>query len=806
MKTDIGKNDQSDEFGNNFGSSFDRQLRLIFEQAPLSIARLSSTGDLVWGNSLCWWSLGYTREEFLSLKREQFTFRDDIGRTAEFFSQVSGQRGVSCSLEKRFVRKDGSLVWGKVNVAPIFNDDGTSDGFIAIIEDIDQWKAAEEELKASENRYRTIFTKSPAPILIMDAEGVIGCNESTIRLFGSQNMIDIAGKSLADLSPPSQPGGADSRIAIAREFDRALRKGFQVFDWVLRRSNGDDFFSEIKVTPFSFHGNRLFQVMISDITARKVAEIALRESESRYRELVNNANSIILRLDPEGRVVFFNDYAERFFHYNMEDVVGISAFDTIFRDPPEGKNIFRELVEAIPLQPERYSSVEFQNTLNDGRRVWISWTSRAAFDVRGKYNGVLCVGNDISALKKAEEERNAFQSQLAHSQKMEAIGTLAGGLAHDFNNVLGGILGSLNLLQMLLGKEELNSADKVERYLEIAVKSSNRAAEMIKRLLSLTRRHEVVLEPLDISVALANVEKLCQNSFPKSVALDFSDARSNIVVLADHTQIEQMVLNLCVNASHAVTLMRGEGQREGGTVRVETSLLISDWQLCIKHSGLVPGVELARISVIDDGVGMDEEVKRRLFEPFFTTKEKDRGSGLGLAMVYNIVQLHGGHVEVESEPGSGTSISLYIPVYSGEQVPVSSRGMDGSIVSGKGNILIVDDEEVLLNIASEILSNAGYTVITGEGGLKGLEIYRKQFAEIDAVVLDMSMPEISGIEVFEEMLKINPYVRVIFASGFMNDERLKKAMELGVCGFIQKPYTPHILSREIHRILSERSE
>jgi PAS domain S-box-containing protein len=307
----------------------------------------------------------------------------------------------------------------------------------------------------------------------------------------------------------------------------------------------------------------------AEINERKAVEAALSKSEKKYRALVETANSIILRINKNGEITFCNDFAERFFGYPDGELIGKRVVDTIVPHVDSAGRDLHSVINNIIISPDDYHSHENENITRDGRRVWVNWANKSVLNKEGEYVELLCIGNDITEQKRALEEKEKMQLQLIHSQKMEAVGTLTSGLAHDFNNILSGIMGSLSLLSLHLREEKLGARDEVENYIQLAYDSSKRAAEMIRKLLILSRRQEIKLIHVDINSSIEHVIEICRNSFPKSVIINTEYSGSPANVMADPILVEQIFLNFCVNASHAMTIMRRPGEKEGGTLDVK---------------------------------------------------------------------------------------------------------------------------------------------------------------------------------------------------------------------------------------------
>jgi CheY-like chemotaxis protein len=322
---------------------------------------------------------------------------------------------------------------------------------------------------------------------------------------------------------------------------------------------------------------------------------------------------------------------------------------------------------------------------------------------------------------------------------------------------------------------------------------------MVNRLLVLTRKHEISLIPMDINTALRNVMQICANSFDKSITLhpEYSDGAAMIEGVP--AQIEQVMLNLCVNASHAMTMMRAENEKRGGALTVSVKKIRADRLFCKTH----PKARMINywlVSHADTGAGIDRQNLNKIFDPFFTTKEKGTGTGLGLAMAYNIIHQHNGFIDVYSEKGMGSTFNIYLPEYMVTDPSQEQHGEDQEIIRGRGLILIVDDESVVRLIARDILTECGYDVLMAEDGRRGIELFRENQDLISAVLLDMAMPGMSGDEVLIELRKIQTDVKVLLTSGFRQDSRMEKALSLGNAVFIQKPYSIYEMSRKIKEI------
>jgi len=327
---------------------------------------------------------------------------------------------------------------------------------------------------------------------------------------------------------------------------------------------------------------------------------------------------------------------------------------------------------------------------------------------------------------------------------------------------------------------------------------------MVKQLLSISRKQEPAFMAVDVNQIIRSVVQVCTNTMEKCVEIIPEYYPHDAVVNGDPSQLEQVVLNLCLNGYHAMTLMRYTQEDQGGILSIAVDAIIADPHFCMNHVEAVEG-RYWKISVRDDGVGIDPKNLPRIFDPFFTTKDKDQGTGLGLAMVYNIIAQHHGFVDVYSEPGHGSCFNVYLPVmidHHLENQPV----MEAKLIRGHGTILVVDDEDVIRDITRSILEECGYQVVVAENGLVGLDIYRADYRKIDLVLLDIVMPKLSGKETFQEMIRINPAAKILVASGFKQDERVRDILNKGAVGFIQKPYTMLRLSEIVYNVMNARDQ
>lgn len=521
------------------------------------------------------------------------------------------------------------------------------------------------------------------------------------------------------------------------------------------------------------------------------SEEELRVSEEKYRNLVENMNEVVFSVDAQGTLTYLSPSIRRLGDFDPAGLHGKNFLELIHPDDRSRlAGRFSDISRGIEF-PQDYRII---TPAGDCR--WVRSSSRPVFH-HGRFASASGILTDIHERRLAEEEKEVTRMQLIQAQKMQAVGTLAGGIAHDFNNLLGSIMGSIDMIGILICRDEYHGKETICKYLETVKDAARNAAEMTRQLLTLSRKSDLKLAPVDINSAMRHVRKLCESSFPKSVELDFMVGEEPLLIHADPLHMEQVLLNLCVNASHAMTIMRAAGDRHGGILSVWAEKTHYESQPCHPNPDADSGNVFVKISVRDSGIGISEEVRQHIFDPFFTTKDIGEGTGLGLAITYNIVKQHGGFIDVISEPGSGSTFIMYLPAYTGKPSHDLQKTDGPGIIPGAGRVMVVDDDAALLRVTRGMLEHCGYIVITSDASNEAIEIYRREMEGIDIVLLDYSMPGMSAMEVYDRLREINPEVTVLLSSGLVEDDDMRKARARGIRGFIQKPYSIEALSAKI---------
>jgi PAS domain S-box-containing protein len=498
---------------------------------------------------------------------------------------------------------------------------------------------------------------------------------------------------------------------------------------------------------------------------RKQAEQDLRESEAFYRSLYENISDCIFIIDvtPEGRFKFvsFNPAEERAVGMTTEQVANKLPEDLVPKDVAEHVN------SRYRMCVEKRQTIHYEEVLDLPKGKMSFLTSLVPIEgPDGSIYRIIGVAKDIT-------EQKSLQRQLVQAQKMESLGTLAGGIAHDFNNLLQVIVGYSDML--LFNKKPI---DPDYERLNAMRHAGKNGAELAKRILAFSRRVEPITRPVNLNNEIVRVQKMLERTVPKMIRIEILLADNLMTVNADPGQMEQILLNLAVNAQYAMP--------DGGRLTIETANVTLDEDYSRAHLDVEPG-RYVLLSVSDTGHGMDKEVLEHIFEPFYTTKGASEGTGLGLAMVFGIVKSHKGHITCYSQPGAGATFKIYLPaiVQETEQDVAVTQQMPAF---GTEAILLVDDESSVRKLGEEMLRMAGYTVLTAANGREALEIYGSDPDRIGLVLLDLIMPEMGGKQCLEELLKINPRVKVVIGSGYSANGPTKGALASGAKGFVDKPY------------------
>jgi two-component system cell cycle sensor histidine kinase/response regulator CckA len=643
-------------------------------------------------------------------------------------------------------------------------------GAIVLNEDITERRRMENDLLESRERYRSLFENTPAVVLLIDPDtaDIVDANAAAVSFYGyaREELVRMKTTGISILSEEQVLNNLTEAMKVPQHVERRHR---------LKSGEARDV--EVYRGPISIENRVYLFAIIHDITDRKKAEELLRDSENMLRAITDAAADSIILIDDEMRVTYWNSAAERMFGYSRKEVMGEhihfivpdryrQAHDAGFRSfvaTGEGDLIGRTYeVSAL-----KKGGVEFPVEL-----------AISAVRLMGKWHAAGII-RDIS-------ERKDLEKQIRHAQKMEAIGTFTGGIAHDFNNSLTAIIGFGSLFRMKLPKD-----DPLVSHVDNILAAADRAAELIRSLLTFSRYQPIEVKPVDLNEVVRSAEKLLTRLLREDIDLRIELPEEPVVVLADAGQILQILMNLAANAEDAMP--------HGGMVTLRTSRDTMEVDTIKLHGDQRPGT-YALLSFSDTGIGMDDETRQRIFEPFFTTKGLGKGTGLGLSSVYGIVKQHDGFINCCSEPGRGTAFRIYLPVTITEAVQTTAS-VRPAAPRGTETILVAEDDVMVRGLVSDLLGQFGYTVVEAIDGEDAVVKFRDQMDSIQLLLLDVIMPKKNGRQVYEEIRSIKPGIRVIFTSGypaevFNGADSLAEGFT-----FISKPVSPSALLLKIREVL-----
>ena len=767
-------------------------------------------------------TLGYTKEELLKEPFINFVHQDDSSSTISAVESLSKGEPV-INFDNRYRCKDGSykwLAWTSMSVP----DQGLT---YVVARDITERKRAEEKLRESERRFsmalegtneglwdyfpqtgETYFSPRWYTMLDYEVDEFPHIFKSWTKLLHPKDKSRTEKRALDFLENHEEQYSIEFRMCTkGGDWRWILSKGKAV-EWdsdgnttrmvgthtdITDRKNAEE---ELKK-----HRDHLEELVAkrtkdllktneelrAEITERKRFERALRESEEKYRDLVESANSIILRWDVKGNITYLNSYGLDFFGYNLEEITGRNVVGTIV--PGTESTTRRDLtilMKDIQRDPDKHKNNENENMRKDGKRVWIAWTNRAILNQDGNPVEILSIGNDIT-------EKKRLETWLQRAEKMEAIGTLAGGVAHDLNNVLSGIVSYPDLLIMQLPEDS-----PLRKPIETIKKSGEKAAAIVQDLLTLARRGVAVSELVDLNSIIQEYlkspvyEKL--KSLHPDVEIEISLKEGLLNIQGSPIQLTKTIMNLASNAAEAMA--------EGGRLSVLTENRYIDSP--ISGYGDVAEGDYVVLKVSDTGTGISPEDINSIFEPFFTKKKMGRsGTGLGMSVVWGIVKDLKGYIDVESTIGKGTTFSLYFPA-SREKPSKDTSSVPTEEYMGRGeSILVVDDVEEQRQIALAILSELGYSVTTTSSGKEAVDYMKNNSS--DLLVLDMIMdPGMDGLDTYRKILELHPKQKAIIASGFSETARVKEAKRLGAGQYVKKPYILEMIGLAVRKELDRK--
>ncbi|PKN71098.1 MAG: hypothetical protein CVU52_08770 [Deltaproteobacteria bacterium HGW-Deltaproteobacteria-10] len=722
-------------------------------------------------------TLGYEPEEMIGLSGFSITHPDDLERVQKLYQENIALGVSEGRYETRLRHKDGHYVSMETMIRVLKDTEGKALGAVITARDITKRLQAEAQRRKAEENYRSIVENAVEGIFQTTMDGnFLTVNPALANILGYESPADLM---VAVTSIGTQlyvkPEAREEYLRLIKE-----KGAVNAFEAQMRRKDGGICWTSMntRVIRSADGSPSHLEGFLTDITERKQAEEKIKDAEETYRNIFMNAQIGLFRTDmATGILVEANDKLAQVIGFKNREELLLSKFNIADRyiDP-----VARKKMIALIREHGQINNYETQFRINSGEIRWVRFYAKLVPE-KGWLEGV---SEDITDIKQAAEEKRLLEERLQQADKMESIGILAGGIAHDFNNLLMGIQGYASLILRHLSQDD--PAYEMVLRIEEQVQGG---ADLTRQLLGFARGGRYEVRPTDMNEILEKTSSLFGRT-KKEISLHRQSGKDLWSVEVDRGQMEQVFLNLYVNAWQA---MPGGGNLylacENAFLNAEQALLYS----------VQPG-KYVKITITDTGIGMDEKTRERIFEPFFTTKKMGRGTGLGLATVYGVIKGHQGMISVESEPGQGTTFTIYLPA--SDKAVLRKKPANEKIVMGTETILLVDDEKMVMDVNRELLEAMGYKVYGAGSGQEAVAVYMEKKDKIDLIILDMIMPGMQGSEVFDRLRQINPQVRILLSSGYSLNGEAQAIINRGCNGFIQKPFRLQELAGKVREVLS----
>jgi two-component system cell cycle sensor histidine kinase/response regulator CckA len=761
-------------------SESEERFQAIFVQAAVGIAQIGLNGAWLLVNNRFCQMLGYTEAELRRKTLQDITHPDDSDESLAGRRQLLAGEIASHTMEKRYIRQDGTVFWGRLYRSLVRDHDNVPKYFIAVVEDITEKVQAERALRDSERRLT--LAQNAAHLGVWDRDlrtNVIVSSGEYARLYGLPfDHPPLKFEEWLRLVHPEDQGTVQAVVREAVERTRVWETEFRVI-W----PDGSVHWLDCKGTVYLDDSGQPFRLVgvNFDITERKRTEAALRESEERFRNMADTAPVMIWVSGPDKLCTFFNKGWLTFTGRTLEEERGNGWAASVHPDDVDRC----VAIYSSSFDARRNFQMEYRLRRPDGAYRWVLDSGVPRFAPDKAFAGYIGSCIDITDLKHTQEEDLA-------RQKLESLGVLAGGIAHDFNNLLGGILAEAELVEADLAAD-LSPGEEIARIKAVAI----RGAEIVRELMIYAGQDQASrFEPVDLSQLMDEMLELLKVSVSKQVVLKINLDKNLPAVWGSAPQIRQVVMNLVINASEAI------GEKEG-VIRVATSRVTEGWGSgADKATNYAPG-EYVRLEVSDTGTGMSEEAKAKIFDPFFTTKFP--GRGLGLAVVQGIVRAHGGAIHLVSAPGDGATFQVLLPCTSRKAIEIPSVATSSVAEQSTvrtGTILLVEDEELLRFAVSKALQKRGFSVMEAADGSSAMDLMRAHLYDIDVMLLDVTLPGISSRDILEEAQRTRPSLKVILSSAYDKKTVDASFSGLRITHFIRKPFQLVDLARVLQDALS----
>ena len=684
-------------------------------------------------------------------------------------------------------RKDGSIFYHTFSIQPVVRNGEVVEieGFMI---DTTERREVEQALRESESRYHALFRESGDALTMGDlSTGKFSAgNPSALKMYGMKDEAELCRYTPWDLSPEYQPDGRRSEEKAREMIEKVLREGFLSFEWTHKRANGELFLADILSTRVTTKGGTIIQGTIRDVTKEKQAEQALRDSEERYNQLAAVNRTITWEVDASGLCTYISDVIKPVLGYDPEDIIGKRHCYEF--GPESGREALKALAVEMLANKESFRNREYEAVHKDGHTVWLSGNGIPVLDKDGNLLRYRGMDTDITERKRMLEEKERLQEQFVHTQKIECVGRLAGGIAHDYNNKLGIILGYLEFAMHHVGSNEplRNALGKIET----AARSS---VELTRQILTFARKQAVAPQHIDLNETVDGLLGMMRKVIGEDIRLTWKPGGAAAWIKIDPVQVDQILANLLLNARDAIA--------GSGSITVETADAVIDEAYCASNSEAVAG-DYVLLAVSDDGCGMDKDTLANVFEPFFTTKDVGEGTGLGLSTVYGIVKQNDGFINVYSEPGQGTTFKIYLPRSAANPIPDFLPEAEAISDSNNEPILVVEDERDLLDLCQFMLESIGYHVFTANTPEEAVQMI-EEHQQIRLVITDVVLPNMNGRDLVNTLLTHTPDLKVLYMSGYTADTITQRGILDPGVHFLQKPFSSNLLAAKVQEALHD---
>ncbi|GMV66512.1 MAG: hypothetical protein AMXMBFR75_23080 [Candidatus Hinthialibacteria bacterium] len=716
---------------------------------------------------------GYSKEEFLSMSLADICPTEDLPRLMEKVRMASSGLDESGFWTHR--KKNGDLMFVEISTYTLDWKDRPAK--MVLVHDVTDRLKSENELRESEERFRAVVETAPEAIMIQTGGCFAYLNPAAVSLFGAENKEQLLGKAVIEQFFPEDRELVWERMHRLNDDHQAV----PLAEEKILQCDGTPVDVEALAVPFHFHGEHGALVFLRNISERKRNE----QERERMSGAIEQAAEEIIICDANGIIQYVNPAFESITGYSREEAIGQNP--RFLKSGSQDEAFYRDMWRTISSGGTWEG--RFINRKKDGTLFTEEVSISPIRDRNGAIVNYVAVKRDISHQLHLEEEKAQLQIQLVQAQKMEAVGRLAGGVAHDFNNMLQAILGYTDLALESVHKDDFIRNDLIE-----VKKAAQRSVELTRQLLAFARKQPNNPKTLDINSIISGLLKMLVRLIGEDIDLVFNPGQDVWTVRMDPTQVDQILANLVVNARDAIA---GTGK-----ITIETRNVVFDDDYCSTHVDFIPG-EYVQLAVSDSGRGMDKETLQHVFEPFFTTKASGEGTGLGLATVYGIVKQNDGLIHVYTEVGEGTSFRIYFPRFSETQGREILRSKPDELVGGAETIFIVEDEELILDLGVRMLNQLGYQVITAKSPEEAVLLFGSLEKKPDLLLTDVIMPEMNGPELARRLMEIRPELKCLYMSGYTADVIAhRKILEKDV-HFIQKPFSIETLAAEVRAALDE---